>query len=229
LIPGGRGGRGNKYLATSTNRTPRVARPGLPGQEKLLRLSFKAPADIGLIGFPNTGKSTLLSSLSTARPKVASYPFTTLTPNLGVMAFDDDISLIIADTPGLIEGASKGRGLGHRFLKHIERTSLLLHLLDITYRPDNDILEDFHTVRRELAAHNAGLVQKPQMVLINKTDLHGPEHRDPEELRKALDGVGVDSLPISALTGEGIGELKKTIMEKWAWDKMWIGSREKTC
>ncbi len=179
-------------------------------------LSLKFLADIGLIGLPNAGKSTLLSRLSMARPKIDSYPFTTLTPNLGVMAFDDERSLIIADIPGLIEGASTGRGLGHRFLKHIERTKLLLHLLDITYQPDQDILEDFHTLRQEMEAYNPALVGKPQMVLINKMDLYGPDRRDLRTLQMALEETGIKSLPISALTGEGLEELKEFIAEKWA-------------
>ncbi len=218
LLPGGKGGKGNQRFATSTNRAPRTAHPGFPGQEKRLKLSLKFLADIGLIGLPNAGKSTLLSRLSMARPKIDSYPFTTLTPNLGVMAFDHERSLIIADIPGLIEGASTGRGLGHRFLKHIERTKLLLHLLDITYQPDQDILEDFHALRHEMEAYNPALVEKPQMVLINKMDLYGPDRRDLRTLQMALEKVGIESLPISALTGEGLEGLKKFIAEKWVED-----------
>lgn len=215
LVPGGKGGKGNQHFATSTNRAPRFAQPGGPGQEKKIRLSLHFLADIGLIGLPNSGKSTLLSRLSMARPKVDSYPFTTLIPNLGVMTLDDERSIIIADIPGLIEGASKGRGLGHRFLKHIERTNLLFHLLDITYRPDQDILEDFNIIRCEMEAFNPILTQKPQIVLINKMDLYGPEHRDLMELQNALKGAGLESLPISALTGQGLEELKKIIYERW--------------
>ncbi|MBW1797376.1 MAG: GTPase ObgE [Deltaproteobacteria bacterium] len=215
LIAGGKGGKGNKRFATSTNRAPRIAQPGLPGKERRLKLSLKFLADIGLIGLPNAGKSTLLSRLSMARPRVDSYPFTTIFPNLGVMSFDDESSLIIADIPGLIEGASQGRGLGHRFLKHIERTKLLLHVLDITFHPDQDIIEDFHTLIREMNAFNPQLARKPQMVLVNKMDIYGPEHRDLKALQKALEESGVESLPISALTGEGLEELKKVIREKW--------------
>jgi GTP-binding protein len=215
LIFGGKGGKGNQRFATSTNRAPRIAQPGLPGKERRLRLSLKFLADIGLIGLPNSGKSTLLSRLSMARPKVDSYPFTTIFPNLGVMYFDDESSLIIADIPGLIEGASAGRGLGHRFLKHIERTKLLLHVLDITFHPDQDILEDFHMLIHEMDAFSPGLAQKPQMVLINKIDIYGPGHRDLKILEEALGESGFESLPISALTGEGLEELKKVIREKW--------------
>jgi GTP-binding protein len=215
LIPGGRGGRGNQHFATPTHRAPRIAQAGQSGHEKRLRLSLKLLADIGLIGFPNTGKSTLLSRLSMARPKVGAYPFTTRVPNLGVMVFDDEVTLVIADIPGLVEGASRGRGLGLRFLKHIERTRLLLHLLDITYRPDQDILEDFHALRREMVSYNPLLAQKPQIVLVNKIDLCGNETRDPKDLHKALEEAGMESLSISALSGEGLGELKKAIFEKW--------------
>jgi len=215
LIAGGKGGKGNQRFATSTNRAPRIAQPGLPGKERRLKLSLKFLADIGLIGLPNAGKSTLLSRLSMARPRVDSYPFTTIFPNLGVMSFDDESALIIADIPGLIEGASQGRGLGHRFLKHIERTKLLLHVLDITFHPDQDIIEDFHTLIREMNAFNPQLARKPQMVLVNKMDIYGPEHRDLKALQKALEESGVESLPISALTGEGLEELKKVIREKW--------------
>ncbi len=216
LFPGGKGGKGNQHFATSANRTPRYAQPGLPGQEKRIKLIFQFLADIGLVGFPNAGKSTLLSRLSMARPRVAPYPFTTLIPNLGVMTFDDgEHSLIIADIPGLVEGAALGRGLGHRFLKHIERTNLLLHLLDITYSPDQDILEDYITLRDEMEAYNPELVKKPQIVLINKIDDYCPEYRNPEELQEALNEVGVESLLISALTGEGLDELRAVLYENW--------------
>ena len=215
LLPGGKGGKGNQRFATSVNRAPKMAQTGLPGQERRVRLLLKFIADIGIIGLPNAGKSTLLSRLSMARPKIDSYPFTTLTPNLGVMTFDDERSLVIADIPGLIEGASAGRGLGHRFLKHIERTKLLLHLLDITYKPDENILEDFYSLTHEMETYNPALVDKPKIVLINKMDIYSSEHRDMKTLRTTLEEMGVESLPISALTSVGIEELKKIIMEKW--------------
>ena len=214
LAQGGKGGKGNQHFATSTNRAPRNAQPGLPGEQRRIRFSLKFLADVGLIGLPNAGKSTLLSRLSTARPKVGSYPFTTLFPNLGIMAPDDERKLVIADIPGLIEGASKGRGLGHRFLKHIERTTLLLHLLDITYQPDHDILEDFYMLRDEMRTYRLSLTQKPQVVVINKMDLYSTEYRDLGKLGKSLKELDLDYLPVSALTGEGIEELKRMILEK---------------
>jgi len=178
-------------------------------------LTLKLLAGIGLIGLPNVGKSTLLSRLTRARPRVDSYPFTTTVPNLGVITFDDGTDVVIADIPGLIEGASSGRGLGDRFLKHIERTSLLLHLLDISYSPDRDILEDFLILRREMAAFAPSLIDKPFFTVINKIDLYQPEHRDPAALQEALKARGIEALPVSALTGEGLDELKRMIFEKW--------------
>ena len=215
LAQGGIGGKGNKHFASSTNRAPRMAQPGCPGQDKKLNLSLKFLADIGLIGFPNAGKSTLLSRITSATPRVDSYPFTTIFPNLGVMTFDDESFLVIADIPGLIEGAGLGRGLGHRFLKHIERTRLLLHLIDITYEPEQDILEDYNTIRSEMRVYNPSLIDKPQMVLINKIDLHDTRRRDLDELQEAFKAIGVESFPVSALTGEGLAELKKNIFKKW--------------
>lgn len=210
VAPGGKGGRGNQHYATPTRRTPRVAQPGTPGREEKLRLSLKFLADIGLIGLPNAGKSTLLSRLTTAHPKIDNYPFTTLVPNLGVLLLDEK-PLTVADIPGLIQGASEGKGLGLRFLRHIERTKLLLHLLDVTHRPSNGPLDDFHAVREEMAAYNPELMNKPQIVLINKVDLRGPGHRDPEALKGMLDEIGVKALTVSAVTGEGLEEVKTEI------------------
>jgi len=215
LLLGGKGGKGNQHFATSVRQTPRMAQPGLPGQEKRLRLTLKLLADIGLIGLPNAGKSTLLSRLTMARPKVDAYPFTTTVPNLGVIHLENDKELVIADIPGLIEGASEGRGLGDRFLKHIERTGLLVHLLDITFSPPGDILGDFQTLRREMAAFSPSLMNKPCFVVINKMDLCGPENRDPAALREALSAKGMESLTVSALTEEGLDELKRKILQKW--------------
>ena len=214
ILPGGKGGKGNQHFATSTNRTPRISQPGLPGQKKRLRLSLKYIADIGLIGLPNTGKSTLLSRLTMARPQIDSYPFTTLTPNLGVIQFEDERTLTLADIPGLIEGASEGRGLGHRFLKHVERTKFLLHLIDITYLPTHHILEDFGTLRSELERYDPSPLQKAQMVLINKMDIYSPQHRDVDEIEEAINEIGLTSLTISALTGDGLEELKQILRGK---------------
>ncbi len=214
LITGGKGGKGNQHFATSTNRTPRFAESGHSGQIKRLRLSLKFLADIGLVGLPNAGKSTLLSRLTLARPKIDNYPFTTLIPNLGTIIFEENPPLIIADIPGLIEGASQGRGLGHRFLRHIERTKLIIYLLDITYQPGRDILEDFHTLNDEMMSYNPELMKKPQIVLINKMDLYGSEHRNLEQMQTAFKGIGLDTLPISALKGQGLKELKRVILQK---------------
>ncbi|MBW2094794.1 MAG: GTPase ObgE [Deltaproteobacteria bacterium] len=215
LISGGKGGKGNQHFATSTRKAPRIAQPGTPGQEVTLHLSLKFLADIGLVGFPNAGKSTLLSRLTTARPKIDSYPFTTLVPHLGVLYLRDDHFLVLADIPGLIEGASEGKGLGHRFLKHIERTRLLIHLLDITYTPKNDIIEDFFALKKEMSAYNPQLVDKPHMVLINKMDLYDGHCRDVEEMQKALDKLEVVSLPISALTGMGLERFRNMLFERF--------------
>ncbi|MFC1531964.1 GTPase ObgE [Thermodesulfobacteriota bacterium] len=214
ILSGGKGGKGNSHFTTSTNRAPRFAQPGLPGQKKKLRLSLKHLADIGLIGLPNVGKSTLLSRLTMARPRIDRYPFTTIVPNLGVIEFDDQSRLTLADIPGLIEGASEGKGLGHRFLKHIERTRFLLHLIDITHVPDKDLLEDFYMLQDELEKYHPSLTKKDQMVLINKIDLLSSGQRDIKKIRSALNKIGLESLPISALTGDGLEDLKKTLARK---------------
>jgi len=168
-----------------------------------------------LVGLPNAGKSTLLSRLTQARPKVGSYPFTTLVPNLGVMTFDDSETLVVADIPGLVEGARLGRGLGHRFLKHIERTGFLLHLLDATLSSKTDILSDFLMLRKEMSAYSTALAHKPYFVVINKIDLTDLKSKDILALRKALDRIGTKSMCISALTGEGIEDLIQFISESW--------------
>lgn len=214
LAEGGKGGRGNHRFATPTNRAPRYAQPGLPGVHKELRLSLKFMADIGLIGLPNTGKSTLLSSLTSARPKIGNYPFTTLYPNLGMLSLDEEKIFTVADIPGLVEGASRGKGLGHRFLKHIERTRFLLHLLDISSVPGRNPLEHFDRLNEELKRYDPSLAYKPQMVLINKIDTQSASSRRISELQQALRERKTDSLPISALTGEGLEELKRVLLKK---------------
>ena len=217
LAKGGKGGRGNQHFATPTNRAPRIAEPGQPGEERRVRLILKFIADIGLVGFPNVGKSTLLAKMSRARPKIAPYPFTTLYPNLGVVVFeDDDLSLTMADIPGLIEGAHEGKGLGHQFLRHIERTKLLLHVLDITFSPEKDIIEDFDIIQREMQQYDDSLLDKPQIVAINKMDIYDPAiHRSVEKVQDCLSKRGIVSFPISAKTGQGIDNLKKGIYEIW--------------
>ncbi len=215
VLQGGMGGKGNQHFTTSTNRTPRFAQPGLPGAEIRLRLSLKFLADIGIIGLPNAGKSTLLSRLTQSNPKIDSYPFTTLVPNLGVIAFDDEKTLTMADIPGLIEGASEGRGLGLHFLKHIERTKLLLHLLDITYSSPHRLLEDFYTLRNEMERYDPSLLQKDHIVLINKIDIHSKDYRDVNGVKRALKDIGMEVLPVSALTGEGLEGLKRVLARKF--------------
>jgi GTP-binding protein len=205
---GGRGGLGNARFATSTNRAPRKATPGRPGQERWLKIELKLLADVGLIGLPNAGKSTLLSRLSAANPKVASYPFTTLEPQLGVLHFKYGDSCIIADIPGLIEGAHEGVGLGHRFLKHIERTSVLLHVIDCSTEDDQPLL-DFRTLERELEAFNAELVGRRYVILLNKIDLIDKERLT--GLQELFQSEGHETLPISAETGEGIGKLREML------------------
>ncbi len=214
ILEGGKGGKGNQHFATSTNRAPRMAQPGIPGEEKRLRLSLKSLADIGLIGLPNAGKSTLLSRLTTAKPRIADYPFTTLSPNQGVMTLGEDKKLTVADIPGLVEGASEGKGLGHRFLKHIERTRLLVHVVDLTYSPAQDLLEDFFVVRKELEDYHVNVAAKDQVVVINKIDLYSPQHREAREVQKALKALGFDSYAVSALSGEGLEELKIALFRK---------------
>ncbi len=200
---GGRGGRGNARFATSTNQAPRIAEHGAPGEERWLRLELKLLADVGVVGMPNAGKSTLLAAVTAARPKIAPYPFTTLQPNLGVVVLDPETEFVLADIPGLIEGAAQGKGLGHEFLRHIERTRVLIHLLDGL---SADPLMDFAAINRELAAFGHGLAQKPQLVALNKVDTPEVRARWPE-VRAALKKQGYSAVAISALAREGTREL----------------------
>ncbi len=200
---GGRGGRGNARFATPTNQAPRIAERGDPGEERRLKLELKLLADVGLVGKPNAGKSTLLSVVSAAKPAIADYPFTTLQPQLGVVALGPRETFTLADMPGLIEGASQGKGLGLEFLRHIERTRLLIHLLDAT-APDP--LADFHAINAELAAFGHGLGEKPQIVALNKLDMPEARERFPS-LKAALEAEGYPVHGISGLTGEGVREL----------------------
>jgi GTP-binding protein len=200
VAKGGRGGRGNAAFATPTNQAPRVAEHGEPGEERWIRLELKLIADVGIIGMPNAGKSTLLSVVSAARPKIAAYPFTTLQPNLGVVQIDDYQSFVMADVPGLIEGASEGVGLGHQFLRHVERTRLLIHLLD---GAAVDPLADYETINRELAQFSQPLAEKPQIVVLNKMDLPDARAWWPL-LEQEMQEKGVEAHAIAAVTGEGV-------------------------
>lgn len=204
LLEGGKGGRGNAKFKTSTNRTPTYAQPGLPGREAKVRLELKLLADVGLLGFPNAGKSTLISRISAATPKIADYPFTTLVPNLGVVQWSEEGTFVVADIPGLIEGASRGAGLGIRFLKHVERTRLLLHLVDPS--DGKDPVEKYRTLRAELKDFDPGLMERPEIVVITKMDV--TEVREAaEELAARFREEGVETVAVSAVTGEGLKEL----------------------
>jgi GTP-binding protein len=210
---GGKGGKGNARFATSTHQAPTEHEPGFPGEEKRLRLELKLLADVGLVGFPNAGKSTLISRISAARPKVADYPFTTLEPNLGVVQFDDFRSFVVADIPGLIEGAHLGHGLGIQFLRHIERTRLLAHLVDVSDSSGRDPVHDFETVMEELASFSAGLAKKPMILVATKMDAA----QDPERvarLRSLAAERGLPCFEISSVTGQGIGALKFAMAER---------------
>lgn len=203
---GGKGGLGNPHFSSGTNRTPRIATSGTEGEERWLLIELKLIADIGLVGLPNAGKSTLLSRLSAANPKVAGYPFTTLEPQLGVLHLKYQDSCIIADIPGLIEGAHEGVGLGFTFLRHIERTRILLHILDAA---SEDALSDFTVVENELAAYNDELIRRTTLVVLNKVDIADDEEL--ELLQKSLQEKGMATFVISGLTGDGIEELKEKI------------------
>jgi GTPase len=210
---GGRGGRGNARFATSTHQAPTEHEDGKPGEERRLRLELKLLADVGLVGFPNAGKSTLISRISAARPKIADYPFTTLEPNLGVVSTDNDRTYVVADIPGLIEGAHLGHGLGTQFLKHIERTRLLAHLVDASEASGRDPVEDFEIVMTELASFSEALVEKPMIVVATKIDAA----QDPARVDALEQLARKRNLPfykISSVTGEGIEALKRAMGER---------------
>jgi GTPase len=204
LARGGVGGRGNIHFKTPWNQAPRTAEPGTPGDDRTVRLELKLLADVGLLGYPNVGKSTFISRVSRARPKVADYPFTTLVPNLGVVQLSDERNFVIADIPGLIEGASEGAGLGHQFLRHVERCRVLLHIVEGTYTtgPDRSPLHDYDVINTELARYAPGLADKPQIVVLNKVDAIGPEEIAMHQ--QAFRARGVELLTISAVTGAGV-------------------------
>ncbi len=210
---GGRGGRGNARFAGPTNQAPTYAEPGEAGEFRRLRLELKLLADVGLVGLPNAGKSTLISRISAARPKIADYPFTTLEPHLGVVRLEDDRSFVVADIPGLIEGAHRGQGLGTRFLRHIERTRLLTHLVDVSEAGGRDPAHDFQVILNELAQFSPELARKPMIVAATKMDVA----QDPtrlERLREAASAHGMPVYPISGVTGFGVAELVRAMAER---------------
>jgi GTP-binding protein len=210
LAAGGRGGRGNARFATPTHQAPRRADPGTPGEQFDVRLELKLLADAGLVGLPNAGKSSLLARVSAARPKIADYPFTTLAPVLGVVAWAEEKSFVLADIPGLIEGAHEGHGLGDRFLRHVERTAVLVHLLDASDRSADDAMRDFDTINQELAAYSPELADRPQIVALTKMDLPSAAGHA-SELRERLAVAGCEVIAISSATGEGCRELMTRI------------------
>ncbi len=212
---GGRGGRGNARFASSTNRAPRRVEPGEEGEEKSLRLELKLLADVGLVGFPNAGKSTMIARISAARPKIADYPFTTLTPNLGVVRLSDDRSFVVADVPGLIEGAHRGLGLGHQFLRHLERTKVLVHLVDVSGASGRDPVSDLDTVRHELEMFQPALAAKPQIVAANKLDaVDDPSRLD--ALARRAEALGLPFFRVSGATETGVPDLLEAMWQRLA-------------
>ena len=213
VAEGGDGGRGNSRFVSPTNRAPREAESGRRGVRKEVRLELKILADVGILGFPNAGKSTLISKISAARPKISGYPFTTLVPNLGVVSYGDHQSFVIADIPGIIEGAHKGLGLGIQFLKHVERTRLLVHMLDLDPMSGRDPVEDYDKINSELKEYSAKLAEKPQLVVLNKIDIAEAGERSVDTARQ-LKKRDVETLTISAVTGEGSQQLVYSIGER---------------
>ena len=214
LAKGGRGGWGNAHFATPTRQVPRFAKSGLKGVERDVILELKLLADVGLVGFPNVGKSTLLSVTSNARPKIANYHFTTLFPNLGVIYVEEGVSFVMADIPGIIEGAAEGAGLGHDFLRHIDRCRLLIHVVDVSGSEDRDPVEDFHAICAELKDYSVDLSNRPMIVAANKSDLLMPESDNLERLRQAVEEAGCELYEISAGTTQGTRELMRVVAEK---------------
>lgn len=208
LLKGGRGGNGNQHYATSTMQAPKYAQPGQPAKELTLLLELKVIADVGLVGFPNVGKSTFLASVTNARPKIANYHFTTLNPNLGVVDFEDGNGFVIADIPGLIEGASEGVGLGFEFLRHIERTKVIIHMVDAAGSEGRDPIEDIYTINKELESYNPEIAGRPQVIAANKTDLiYENENEIIDKLRKEFEPKGIPVFAISAVSKKGVQDL----------------------
>src|SRR5882672_10978611 len=214
---GGRGGMGNARFASSTNRAPRKVQPGEDGEIKDLRLEMKLLADVGLVGFPNAGKSTLIARVSAARPKIADYPFTTLTPNLGVVGLSDDRSFVVADVPGLIEGAHRGLGLGHQFLRHLERTKVLVHLVDVSGASGRKPVEDLDVVRKELELYQPAFAARPQLVAANKIDALDPANDDAvTALARRASQLNLPFLRVSGASGQGLPELLESMWRRLA-------------
>ncbi len=214
LCKGGRGGWGNKHFATPTRQVPRFAKAGLPGEEHEVVLELKLLADVGLVGFPNVGKSTLLSVTSNAHPKIANYHFTTLYPNLGVIYVEEGVSFVMADIPGIIEGAAEGAGLGHDFLRHIDRCRLIVHIVDVSGSEDRDPVEDFEKINRELAEYSPELASRPMIVAANKLDLLAPDSDNLKRLRAHVEAQGLELYEISAGTTQGTKQLMRTVANK---------------
>ena len=218
VLKGGRGGKGNQHYATATMQVPKYAQPGQPSQELEVMLELKVIADVGLIGFPNVGKSTLLTRVSNARPQIANYHFTTINPHLGVVDLEGCDGFVIADIPGLIEGASEGVGLGHQFLRHIERTRVLIHLVDAASTEGRDPIDDIYKINKELEAYDPKLMERPQVIAANKTDMIYSEDEDPvERIRQEFEPQGIRVFSISAATGKGLKELLyyvKSLLDK---------------
>jgi GTP-binding protein len=213
VAAGGRGGKGNAHFVSSTNRSPRFAQPGEPGQDRELDIELRLLADVGIIGLPNAGKSTLIAAISAVRPKIADYPFTTLVPNLGVVGYDEGKSFVVADIPGLIEGAHSGQGLGHKFLRHVTRTALLIHLFDAASLDETDPLGQWKVINRELELFDPELAKKPQIVVANKIDL--PEGRaKAQTMAKKLPKKYQPLHAISAATTEGVRQLVQRVGAK---------------
>ncbi len=207
LLSGGKGGNGNQHYATSTMQAPRYAQPGQPAQELELLLELKVIADVGLVGFPNVGKSTFLSKVTNAKPKIANYHFTTLNPNLGVVDLEDAKGFVIADIPGLIEGASEGVGLGHEFLRHIERTKLIVHIVDAASTEGRDPIEDIYAINKELESYNVDLAQRPQMIVANKIDMIFSQDDPVAKIKDEFEPKGIPVYAISAISGQGLRDL----------------------
>ena len=214
IAKGGRGGWGNAHFATATRQVPRFAKAGLKGQERDIILELKLLADVGLVGFPNVGKSTLLSVTSNARPKIANYHFTTLFPNLGVIYVDEGVSFVMADIPGIIEGAAEGAGLGHDFLRHIDRCRLLVHVVDVSGSEGRDPVEDFNAICDELASYSVDLSNRPMLVAANKIDLLPPGSDNLTRLRSCVEAAGCELYEISAGTTQGTRNLMRVVAEK---------------